>query len=90
MNFRGLFRREQMLRAIEMRTEAHSIVCDFAQFRQTENLVAARVSEDCAVPGHEFMQPAKLADEFVTGTKIKMISVGKNDLRAKLFQRFIA
>ncbi len=35
------------------------------------------------------MQPAELADEFVAGTQIEMVGVGKNDFCAELFERFL-
>src|SRR5690349_2720054 len=35
------------------------------------------------------MQAAEAANQFVPGTQIKMIGVGKDDFRAKLFERFL-
>src|ERR1700674_680604 len=76
LNLRGFFRREEMLRAVEMRTEAHALIGHFSQFGKAEDLIAAGVREDGARPGHELMKPAELAHEFVARTKIEMISIG--------------
>jgi hypothetical protein len=35
------------------------------------------------------MQAAKPANQFVPGTQVKMIRVGKDDFRAQLFERFL-
>lgn len=35
------------------------------------------------------MQAAKFANEFVAGTKVEMIGVGKDDFRAEFFERFL-
>jgi hypothetical protein len=70
LNFRGLFRSEEMFGAIEMGFEASAVVGDFAKFGKTENLIAAGIGEDGAIPGHEFVQATKPANEFMPRTKI--------------------
>ena len=90
LNLCGFFRREQMLGAIQMRAKAHAVVADFAQLGKAENLVAAGIGENRAVPGHEFVQAAQFANQFVAGTKIEMIGIAENHLRAEFFERFIA
>ena len=61
---------EQMLRAIEMRAEAHAFVGDFAKLGKAEDLKAAGIGEDRAGPGHEFVQAAEFADQLVTRAQI--------------------
>ena len=78
-----------MLGAVEVRAEAHTFIGDLPQFRETENLVAAGIGEDRAVPRHEFVQAAEFADERMPRPQIQMIRVSKDDLRAERFQRFL-
>jgi len=85
----GLFRSEEMHRAVEMRTEAYPVVGDFAQIGEAEDLVTAGIGEDGAAPGHERMQAAEFADERMTGTQIKMVGVGENDFGAEGFEGFL-
>jgi hypothetical protein len=89
LNFRGFFRREEVLRAVQMRTEAHALIGHFSQFGKAENLVAAGVRKDSTRPGHELMKPAELADQSVAGAQVEMIGVGEDDFRAELFERFL-
>jgi len=72
-----------------MRAEAYALVGNLAQFGKAENLIAAGIGENSARPGHELMQAAELADQFVPGAQIKMIGVGEKDFRAELFERFL-
>src|SRR5260370_354611 len=62
LNLGGFFRRQKMLRAVEMGTKAHAFIGHFSQFGEAEDLIAAGVREDGARPGHELMQATKLAD----------------------------
>ena len=78
-----------MLRAIKVRTKTHSFISDFAKLGKTEYLVAAGIGEDGSIPGHEPVQAAKFANQFVTGTEVQMIGVAKNNLRAEFFQGFV-
>src|SRR5882762_5369105 len=78
-----------MLRAVEVRTEAHAFIGNLSQFRQAENLVAAGIGENRAVPRHELMKATQLPDQCVAWPQIQMISVGKDDLRAECFERFL-
>ena len=65
LNLRGFFGRQQMFGAVEMRAEAHAFRTYFAQIGETEDLVAAGIGQNCAIPRHKFVQTAKLADQFV-------------------------
>src|SRR5882762_354160 len=78
-----------MLRAIEMRTEAHTLIGHFSQIGKAEDLIAAGIREDDVRPGHKSMKPAKLVHQFVPGTKIEMISIGEDDSCAELFENFL-
>src|SRR5579859_188566 len=73
-----------------MRAKAHAFVADFAKIRKTEYLEAAGIRKNRARPGHEFVQAAEFAHDFMAGAKIQMVSVGENDFGAELFQRLVA
>ena len=78
-----------MRTTIEVRTEPHAFVGNFAQLTQAENLEAARIGKHSARPTHETMQPAHAPDSFVTRPQIKVISVAEDDLRAQTFQHIL-
>jgi len=48
-----------MLGAIEVRTEAHAVVRNFAQFGKTERPVAAGIGEDRSVPDMNLWSPPR-------------------------------
>src|SRR6266568_3755215 len=56
-------RRQQVQRSIQVRLESRSLLAQFAQVAQAENLEAAAISQNGAVPVHKSMQPAKIADQ---------------------------
>src|SRR6266446_1063996 len=89
LNLYGLLRGKEMLRTIEMRAEAHAFVGHFSKRGETEDLVTAGIGKDGARPGHELMQAAELAHEFMAGTQIKMIGIREDDFRAEVFERFL-
>ena len=72
-----------------MRAERHAFIRHLAQFAQAEHLVAARIREYRARPGHEFVQPAHRANQLVSGAKIQMISIRKENLHAEIFEIFL-
>src|SRR5215813_2322397 len=78
-----------MLGTIEMRAKAHAFVGDLAKRGQTKDLIAIGIGEDGARPGHELMQAAEAANQFVSGAQIEMISIRKDDFRAEFFQAFL-
>src|SRR5436305_15085335 len=78
-----------MLRAIEMGTEAHTLIGHFSQIGKAEDLIAAGIREDGVRPGHKSMKPTKLADQFVARAQIKMIGVGAHDFCAELYENFL-
>src|SRR5271170_7772706 len=67
-----------------MRTKFHAVFFYFANFCEAENLKTAAVGENWFFPIHEFVQTAGSADYVKSGTKIQMISVAENNLRAHL------
>src|SRR5947207_2741632 len=75
-----------MRRAIQVRAEIHSVFGDLAQAAEAEDLESARVGEQGPLPAHEPVQSAQIADDLVTGTQIKMVSISQNNLRAQFLQ----
>ena len=75
-----------MFGAVQVRAKRHAFVRHLAQFAQAENLKAARIRKNRARPGHEFVQSAQLADQFVAGPQIQMVSIRKKDLYAEVFE----
>jgi hypothetical protein len=63
--------------AVQVRLEDDAFVGDLAQTGEAEDLVAAGIGEDGAGPGHEAMQAAELADQFVAGAQEEMVGVGR-------------
>ena len=90
LNLGRFFRREHVLRAVQMRAKPHALVGNFTQFGKTEHLEAAGVGEHGARPRHELVQAAKLPNGFRPRPQVQMISVGENDFSAQLFERFVA
>ena len=53
LNLDGSLGREEMRRAIEVRTEGNAFFCDLSQACQAENLESTGVGEQGPVPTHE-------------------------------------
>ncbi len=90
LDVHGGFGREQMRVAIQMRAEQHALFGDLAQIAQAEDLEAAGVGEDGARPGHEAVQAAELADQFVAGAQEEMVGVGEDDLGVEIVRCQVA
>ena len=78
-----------MFRTVQVRTEHDAVIGDFAEIGKAENLKAAGVGEDRSRPGHETMQAAQLANQFVARTQIEMIRVAKQNLNAQIGERLL-
>src|ERR1051325_8297518 len=78
-------RSKQMRGAVKMRTKTDSFLRHLAQLAQAEDLEAAGISQQRAVPAHEAVQPAQLAHQLMSRPKIEMVGIAKNDLRSQLF-----
>ena len=75
-----------MFGTIQVRSKRHAFVRHLAQFAQAENLEPARIRQNRSRPRHEFVQPAHLADQFVSGTQIQMVGIRKQNLYTEVFQ----
>ena len=83
------FRREESLRAVEVRAEFHALFPDLPQFAEAEDLEPAAVGQNRAIPRDEFAQPAQIEDGFVSGPEKKMVSVSENDSRVEAFEHLL-
>jgi hypothetical protein len=79
-------RREAVAAAVEVGLEGHAVVVNAARVAEAEDLEAAAVGQDGAVPGHEAVQPAQVADEFVAGAQVEVVGVGQHQRRPQLAQ----
>ncbi len=78
--------RDEGGRAVEMVLEADAVLRDFAQLREGEDLVAAAVGQDGAVPVHELVQPTEMPHRLHPRPHEKMVGVAEDDLRGQLPQ----
>ena len=74
------FGREQMARTVDMGLEMTPLLLKFAAARQREDLKAAAVGEHRPVPGREAVHAARPLENIHTGTQIKVVGVGQDDL----------
>src|SRR5690242_18215567 len=72
-----------------MRAKRDTILVYFAQLAKTEDLKTAGVSKDAAAPRHEFVQSAKGAYGFMSGTKVEMVGVPKQDPNTEFLENML-
>ena len=65
---------------IERKVDA--VVVELERVGEAEDLEAAGVGEDRAVPVHEPVQPARVCDDVGAGAQEEVVGVGEHDLRA--------
>jgi len=78
--------REESARAIDVRLELDAVFIDGAEPCERENLKSSRVGKDRAVPAHEFVESAHLADDLVAGAKMQVVRVPENHGSAHLHE----
>ena len=72
-------RREPVDRAVEVAAERDAVLVDDPQVAERDDLEAARVGQDRAVPVHEPMQAAEPRDPLVPGPQVQVVGVGQDD-----------
>ena len=55
--------------------EIDALLFDPAQSGKGEHLKSAGIREDWTVPGHEFMESADFADQFIPGADVQVVGV---------------
>ena len=84
MDFLG---REAVRGAVDVALEGDAVVVDLALLSaRREDLEAARVGQDRAVPVHEGVQAAHLGDQLVAGPQVEVVGVGQHQARAQFVQ----
>src|SRR5260370_14004833 len=78
-----------MRRPVQVRAKGHAFIAHLAQIGQAENLEAARVGKNGAIPRHEPVQPAHLANRFDPRPQKKMVSIAQQNLDAKFFKHIL-
>ena len=81
-----LLRREAVGAAVEVAAKGDALRVHFPLVGQAEDLVAARIGEQRAIPAHKGVQPAKTLDQLVARPQIEMIGVGQHQLRAAFME----
>ena len=71
-------------RPVEMAAERDAVLVHDPQVAQRDDLEAARVGQDRAVPVHEPMQPAEPRDPVVAGPQVQVVRVGEDDRGARV------
>ena len=89
LHIHGVFGREEVAAAVEVRAEVDALVGDFAQLSQAVDLEAAGVGEHGARPADEAVQAAHAADGFVARAEVEMVGVAEDDLCAEGFERVL-
>ena len=79
-----VFRREQVLRPVDVGTEATAFGRQFPAARQREDLKPAAVGQNRAVPCAEAVQPSRPFEDVRSGTQVEVVGVAQNDLCADL------
>ena len=81
LNFHDLLRGEEVVRAVQVRLEAHAIGGDLVAVTEAEDLEAAAVGEDRLGPAHKGVESSQPVDELVTGAQVEVVGVAEDDLR---------
>ena len=71
-----------------MRFKRHPFFRHFCKPVQAEHLKSAAVGEDGLVPVHETVQAAQIFNDLMAGTKVQVIGVSEDDLRAAIHEIF--
>ncbi len=76
----GPLRRDRQQPAVDVRAEDGLLLGDLADGREAEELEAAAIGQDRAVPAHEAVQAAQVADHLLARPQGQVIGVGQHHL----------
>jgi hypothetical protein len=82
LDFHGELGRVVMLGAVDVGAEADAVFGDFAEAGEGEDLEAAAIGEDRAVPPHEAVDAAEPLDEAMAGPEVEVVGVDEDDAGA--------
>src|SRR6516162_1140291 len=86
LHLHGPLRREEVGGTVQMRTEVEAVLSHVPEPLQAHDLESTAVRQDDVRPAHEAVQSTELANSLVNGPQIQMVSVGKQEVDAQLFQ----
>jgi hypothetical protein len=69
------FRREEVLRTVEVRFERNALFGDLAHVGKAHHLIAAGVGQDRALPRHKFVESAKPLDKIGAWSQGQVVCV---------------
>ncbi len=72
--------------AVEVAAKGDALRVHFPLVGQAEDLIAARIGEERAIPAHKGVQPAKALNQLVARPQIEMIGVGQHQLCAAFME----
>ena len=72
-----------MLRSVYVALKVHAVVVHIADLGQRENLVAAGIGENRALPAHEVVEATELRHEIVPRPQVQVIGIGQHHLCAQ-------
>ena len=73
---------EEMCGAVDVRTKLDAFLAQLANRREREDLIAAGVTQDCAIPRHELVDAAELLDQLHARSQHQVIGVVEDDPRS--------
>jgi hypothetical protein len=74
-----MLRREHHCAAVVRRTKLNAVLGDFGECEKRNHLKSAAISEQIAVPFHEFMKTADGLHHVATGPMAEVIGIAEND-----------
>jgi len=67
---------------VQVRTKGDAFLRYLRKFSEADNLEPAAVGKDRPWPPHEIMQSTQSIDKVGAGPEVKVVGIGKDDLRA--------
>ena len=83
-----VFRREEVLAAVDVGAESNALVGDFPIFGKRKHLESAAVGKYRPVPADEFVETASLTDDVHAGAEIQVIGVAEDDSGIDVVAKF--
>ena len=80
------FRREQMMRAVQMTAKFYALFGNVAKVFEAPDLESAAVREHRAVPAHEILYAAHFGHKFRAWAQVQVVRIRENNLRLHFAQ----
>ena len=86
LDFHAFFGADEAFGAVEVALEVDSGLSDFAEFGEREDLEAAAVGEEWAVPCGEGVEAAEVAEDVAAWSEVEVVGVAEDDLGTEGFE----